>query len=222
MSRSEAAGRDVRILRTLIRSFFADYLQIVEPEAAGGLRLDQVAFRRMVPPDGRGLLAEVASRAEGESVIVLVRIEPEMLAPGEISLRIGQSVRALRLPYAKPLLASAVYLQGGRPGLRLESGVVAQACGIDMARLYFTTFGLAGTRAEHYLERPEPLAWALAARMRPTRRTPNEHARACLDRIAGAALDEKSRILLRRSVKAVLSETLSPRGARRPGRWRRS
>jgi hypothetical protein len=215
MSGTEAAGRDVRILRTLIRSFFADYLQIVEPEAVGGLRLDQVAFRRMIPPDGRGLLAEVASRAEGEGVTVLVRIEPEMLMPGEISLRLGQSLRALRLPYAQPLLASAVYLQGGRPGLRLESGIVATACGIDMARLYFTTFGLAGTRAEHYLERPEPLAWALAARMQPTRRTPDEHARACLERIAGAALDEHRRTLLRRSVKAFLG-ALSPRGAPHP------
>lgn len=202
MSRPETPSRDARILRTLIRSFFADYLRIVEPEAVDGLRLDQVAFRRKLPPDGSGLLAEVASRTEGESVTVLVRIEPEGLTSGETSSRIGQSLRSLRLRYVKPVLASAVYLQGGRPGLRLESGVVARACGIDMSRLYFTTFGLTESRAEHFLERPEPLAWALASRMRPTRRTPDEHRRACLERIAGAALDEKRRTLLRRSVPA--------------------
>lgn len=216
MSRPETSSRDVRILRTLIRSFFADYLRIVEPDAVHGLRLDQIAFRRKLPPDGSGLLAEVASRTEGESVTVLVRIEPEMLVPGEISLRISRSLRDLRLHYAKPVLASAVYLQGGRPGLRLESGVVARAGRIETARLYFTTFGLTESRAEHFLERPEPLAWALAAWMRPTKRTPDEHRRACLERIAGAALDEKRRTLLRRSVKASLGEALSPRCAPRP------
>ncbi len=200
MNEPETPSRDVRILRTLIRSFFADYLQIVEPDAVGGLCLDQVAFRRKLPPDGSGLLAEVTSRTEEESVIVLVRIEPEMLVPGEISFRISRSLRALRLHYVKPVLASAVYLQGGRPGLHLESGVVARACGIETARLYFTTFGLTESRAEHFLERPEPLAWAFAAWMRPTRRTPEEHRHACLERIAGAALNEKRRTLLRRSV----------------------
>jgi hypothetical protein len=200
MSWEETARRDVRILRTLIQSFFADYLQIVEPDAVKGLRLDQVAFRRKIPPDGNGLFAEVASRTEGENVTVLVRIEPEGFTPGETSLRIGQSLRDLRLSYTKPVLASAVYLQGGRPGLRLESGVVARACGIEMARLYFTTFALSESRAEYFLERPEPLAWAFAARMRPTQRTPEEHRRACLERIAGAALDEKRRTVLRRSV----------------------
>lgn len=221
MSLQRHRAATFRILRSLIRSFFADYLRIVEPEAAGRLRLDQVAFRRMRPPDGHGLLAEVASRTEGESVTALVLLAPEMLVPGEISQRIRQSLRALRLPYAQPLLASAVCLQGGRPGLRLESGIVARACGIDLARLYFTTFGLDGSCAEHYLKRPEPLAWALAARMQPTQRTPDEHARACLERIAGADLDEPRRILLRRSVKAFLAGALSPRGAPRPGRWRR-
>ena len=194
------ASRDVRRLRALIQGFFADYLRIVEPEAAAGLRLDQVTFRRKVPLDGRGLCAEVAGRTEGESVAVLVRIEPEWLTTDEASLRIGQSLRALRLCFARPVLASTVYLQGGRPGLHLESGVVSRACGVEMARLYFTTFGLIGARAEHFLGRPEPLAWALAAWMHPVRRTPDEHRRACLERIARADLDETRRTLLRRSI----------------------
>jgi hypothetical protein len=75
---------------------------------------------------------------------------------------------------------------------------------------------LTESRAEHFLERPEPLAWAFAAWMRPTKRTPDEHARACLERIAGAALDEERRTLLRRSVKASLGEALTPRCAPRP------
>jgi hypothetical protein len=196
MSRPGGLSLEVRRLRGLIRSFFADYLRIVESEAAAGLRLDDIALRRK-PVDGVAVVAETAGR-QGEKVTVLVRIEPEGLTPAETSLRVGESVRGLRLPYGAPVLASMVYLQGGRPGVRLESGVIARAARIELARIYYTTFGLSGSRAEHFLERPEPLAWALAARMQPMKRTPGEHRRACLDRIAAAALDEKRRALLRR------------------------
>jgi hypothetical protein len=198
MRRPEGPSLEVRRLRDLIRSFFADYLRIVESDAAAELRLDDVVLRHK-PVAGAAVVAETASR-RGEKVTVLVRIEPEGLSPAETSLRLGESVRGLRLPYGEPVLASIVYLQGGRPGVRVESAVIAQAAGIDLARIYYTTLGLAGTRAEHFLERPEPLAWALAARMQPVRRTPAEHRRACLDRIAAAALDEKRRALLRRCV----------------------
>ena len=198
MCRPGGQSPEVRRLRDLIRSFFADYLRIVESDAAAGLCLDDIALRRK-PVDDIAVVAETVSR-QGEKVTVLVRIEPEGLSPAETSLRLGASLRGLRLPYGEPLLASIVYLQGGRPGVRLESAVIAQAAGVDLARIYYTTFGLAGSRAEHYLERPEPLAWALAARMQPMRRTPAEHRRACLDLIATAALDEKRRALLRRWV----------------------
>jgi hypothetical protein len=203
MRQPERPSLEVRRLRGLIRSFFADYLRIVERDVAAELRLDDITLRRK-PVDGVAIVAETASR-QGEKVTVLVRIEPEGLTPAETSLRLVESVRGLRLPYGDPVLASTVYLQGGRPGVRLESGVIARAAGIELALVYYTTFGLAASRAEHYLERPEPLAWALAARMQPTQRTLDEHRRACLDRIAAAALDEKRRALLRRYARTRVS-----------------
>jgi hypothetical protein len=191
----------VRRLRRLIASFIPDYLRIVERDATTGLRLGDVVLRRK-PVDGATVVAEVASRT-GEKVTILVRIEPEAPSPRESSVRIIRSLRDLRLAYGEPVLASTVFLHGGRPGIHLESGVLAQAAGIETSLIYFTTFGLAGARSEHYLERPEPLAWALAARMLPLDRTPAEQRRACLERIATADLDERRRALLRRSVKAV-------------------
>jgi hypothetical protein len=198
MSRPERLSLEVRRLRDLIRSFFADYLQIVESDAAAELRLHDIALRRKAV-DGVTVVAETASR-RGEEVTVLVRIEPEGLTPAETSLRLGESVRSLRLPYGAPVLASMVYLQGGRPGINLGSGVIARAAGIELVRIYYTTFALSRSRAEYFLARPEPLAWALAAWMEPRKRTLDEHCRACLERIAAAALDEKRRALLRRCV----------------------
>lgn len=198
MSRPGGLSREAQRLRNLIRSFVADYLRIVESDAAAELRLEDMVLRRK-PVAGSAVVAETSSR-QGEKVTVLVRIEPEGFTPAETSLQIGESVRSLRLPYGAPILASMVYLRGNRPGVLLESGVIARAAGLDLARIYYTTFGLSESRAEHFLERPEPLAWALAARMQPTKRTLDEHRRACLDRIAAATLDEKRRALLRRWV----------------------
>lgn len=190
------------ILRHLIRSFFADYLSLLEPEIFGGKPCQGIRFSRK-PLGGTGVAAKVEGR-KGEMVTVLVRIEPEVLPERELSARVRQSLRHLRVLHGEPVLASVVYLQGGRSGLRLESIVPATAFGLEVGRFYVTTFGLTESWAESYLKRPEPLAWALAAGMRSTHRTEEELRRACLDRIAAEALEEERRVLLRRAVRAFL------------------
>ena len=67
---------------------------------------------------------------------------------------------------------------------------------MEVVRIFYTAFGLAEARADYYLERPEPLAWALAALMKPVRRSRAEHKLACLRRIAGAGLSDRERSLL--------------------------
>jgi hypothetical protein len=57
--------------------------------------------------------------------------------------------------------------------------------GSDFPELRYISFGLAGCRAEEYLARPEPLAWALAALMDPGSWSRAELKIACLRRIAG-------------------------------------
>lgn len=189
------------LLRNLIRTFFADYLRLVEPDSARQMRLEQITFPRL--EDETGLVAEIPSH-HGETVTVLVKIELEALPPPETGQRLRRYLLGLELRYGQPLLLSLVYLQGGRPGIHLESGVISEACGIELVRIYYTTLSLAEARAEHFLERPEPLAWALATLMRPAKRTPEEHRCACLERIAAAPLDEERRRLLRQGAEALL------------------
>jgi hypothetical protein len=203
------------LLRDLIQTFFADYLLLVEPDSAAQMWLEQITFPRpekLWDDDIRegDVVAEVPSH-HGETVTVLVKIEPEALPPPEAGRRLRRSLLALGLSYGQPILLSLVYLQGGRPGIHLESGVLSEACGIELVRIYYTTFALAETRAEHFLERPEPLAWALAALMRPMKRTPEEHRCACLERIAAAPLDEERRRLLRQGAEALLARELGDR-----------
>jgi hypothetical protein len=68
----------------------------------------------------------------------------------------------------------------------------------------FRTFSVSGCRAEEYLERPEPLAWALAALMRPGRWSRAGHRMACFRRIAAADLPELKKFLLVNCVETYL------------------
>lgn len=191
------------LLRDLIQTFFADYLWLVEPDSAVRMSLDRITFPKQDGFRETGVIAEVPSH-HGELVTVLVLIEPEMPAPPEIARRLCLSLLGLELRYGQPILLSILYLQGGRPGIQVESGVISEACGIDLVRIYYTSFALGESRAEYYLERPEPLAWVFAALMNPEKRTPEEHRRACLERIASAPLDEEHRLLLLRGAEAFL------------------
>lgn len=207
------------LLRELIQTFFADYVRLVEPDSACQMWLERITFPRSGAPSepagedlhDLGVVAEIPSR-RGEIVTVISQIESEVLPPPELARRLGRSLMALELCYGKPVLLSVVYLQGGRSGIRLESGVIAEACGIELARVYYTLFGLSQSNAEHYLERPEPLAWAFAALMRPAKRTPEEHRRACLEQIAAASLESRHKDLLLRAVETFLPATEAARG----------
>ena len=178
--------------RDLIRTFFADYLHLVEPDAARKMRLDRITFPQS--DFEHGVVAEILP-GKGEPVIVVVRIESGRESPRPLA----EDLRRLDLRYGQPVLVSVLRLTGGRPGAHLESEPIGELFGIELARIFYTVFGLDGARAEYYLERPEPLAWALSAWMRPFRRDPEEHRRACLERIEGSALPEMQRELLRRA-----------------------
>jgi hypothetical protein len=188
--------------RELFQTFLGDYLRLVEPDLAVHLLAEQARFPILELPDwtdeersALGTVAEVPSRL-GETIAVLVQAEPEPHNPADTARQLGRYLLTLERRLARPVLLSVVYLRGGRPGVNLETGAACRVFGMEVLRLFYTSFGLAESRAEYYLERPEPLAWALAALMRPVRRSRAEHKQACLRRIAGAGLPERQRALL--------------------------
>lgn len=196
----------------LMREFFADYVRIVEPDTAEHLRLDEATFPSLGDVltaaeseaevhTGLGTtVAFVPTRRSGQSVSVVIRVEPEPVGPAATARRLGQLVVDLELRYSQPILLSMVYLRGARPGINLESATVAKVHDLEVLRCFYTTFGLSDTRAEYYLDRPEPLAWALSALMRPTRRSRAEHKLACLKRMAAAGIPEPRKLLLVRCI----------------------
>lgn len=188
--------------RELFQTFLGDYLKIVEPDTAVHLLPDQARFPVLDVPGWtdreRGALGVVADvpAEDGEAVTILIQVEPEALGPEETSERLGRYFVGLETRYTQPVLLSVVYLQGARPGINLESASLSKVFGMEVLRIFYTAFGLAECRADSWLERPEPLAWALSALMRPVRRTRAEHKLACLRRIEGSGLPAGRRALL--------------------------
>jgi hypothetical protein len=199
------------LFREILLPFLADYLRIVEPDSAEHLWLDRISLPNLDSVPGWtdaekqtfGIVAEVPSRW-GEQVTIVIQVEPEALTPAELSRRLGRYFMDLEIHYCRPVLLSVLYLHGGRPGINLETGPVSRLMDMDLLRIYFTTFGLEGARAEYYLERPEPLAWALSATMQPIRHSRARHRKLCLERLAAADLAAEHRTALVRFVDAFL------------------
>jgi len=201
------------LFREVLQTFLADYLRLIEPDSAAHLRLDRIAFPGAPAlPDWSaperqevGVLGEAPSRW-GETVTIMVQVEPEALTPAELSRRIGLYFSDREIHYCQPVLLSVLYLRGGRPGVNLETAPVCRILDTDILRIYFSAFGVAGSRAEYYLERPEPIAWALSALMEPIRLSRTRHRELCLQRIAASGLARERRALLTRFVEAFLQE----------------
>jgi len=195
----------------LIRAFFPDFLRLVEDEADRFLDFETVSFpleERGLSPEARselGLAAEIHDLA-GEKITILVQVVPEALLEAEIARWVRRLAQILFLRLGDPFLVIFVMLGKGLPGLNVDSAVVARVFQLVAARIHYTTFSLGGSRAEYYLERPEPLACALASSML-SRVGRAEHKWACVERIQKASLAEEHRELLLGFIEACLCLT---------------
>jgi Domain of unknown function (DUF4351) len=88
-----------------------------------------------------------------------------------------------------------VNLTGGPAGVT-EVEWIDEVLGRKVARFRYFNFGLSGSLAEEYLERPQPLAWGLSALMRSEKWDRVEQKVRCLRAIATAGLSEKQEVQL--------------------------
>ena len=196
------------LFKGLLRSFFADLLNLTVPDLAARLDLAHPVLldKEFFTPGGRrrelDLLAEVAFLGGGGPPL-LVHVEVEARARLDMGRRLWRYRRQIQAVHDRHVLSIVVYLERGRAEVQVEA-LDEHLLGPDLADFRYVAFGLAGCDPEEYLLRPEPLAWGLAALMR--RGTLDQPALklACMKRIAAAKLEEGRRVLLVNCVETYL------------------
>jgi hypothetical protein len=200
-----------QLFKGLLDRFFGDFVRIVLPGEAPQLALARVKFHRDeyftdVDAGKRRLLDVVAEvgTAESRPRSVLVHVEIEARGRGRsMDHRMWRYAMVLRLRHRKPVLPVVLYVRGGPAGA--EDVPVADRLGKrHLASFTYAAFGLSKCEAAAYLNRPEPLAPALAALMRRGEHSPAEHKFRCLQRIARLEIDAAARHLLVNCVESYL------------------
>lgn len=193
LKRRNPLPRKTQSFEDMLRACFPDFLELIEPGLVERLELELVTFPNPESLTGwteeelgdLGFLAEVMTR-RGLWLTLVVQVELGTEDRKAVEERLLGSYLRLSLDGRQPARMLVVRLRGGKPGVHLE-WIVDELGGEEPLRVPYLSFGLAECRAEDYLAKPQPLAWALATLMRPSERSLAEHRDFCLRRIAGCA-----------------------------------
>jgi hypothetical protein len=175
----------------LLKVFFAEFLGLLAPDLVSRLRvggatfLDKEAFTDWPVGERRemDLLVEVPAPDEEKPLLIHIEIETEYRSG--IDRRLWLYYMQLRLRHGLPVLPILVSLRGGPAGLR-RAGLREGFAGKVTASFRYRVLGLSGCQAKEWLARPEPVAWAFAALMRPGAWSRAELKLECLRRIAAS------------------------------------
>jgi len=198
-----------KLFKTAFELFLRNLVELIRPELAAQLDLDHA---RILPPrlfsDFRkkghlepDLVAEVRTLEDDGEQLVVVHVDVENQFRESMDGRMMDYGLHLVLKTEKPVVSIAVFLKGGpRGGIEVRE-VVKKAGGWVSVRFYYPAFGLSRCQAEDYVDRPQPLAAALAALMRSRSWDRVERKLRCLRAISRAeGLDVSRRYVLARIV----------------------
>src|SRR5947209_6264 len=154
-----------KIFKQLLRIFLADFLRLVLQEP-GRLDLSSAEFldKELFAggPHGRRREMDLLVRIRTvDGSPLLIHVEIEARASRGMDERLWRYRSQIQARYEATVLSIVINLKRGRPGVHLEAR--ESPLGPDFPEPRYIAFGLAGFSAAEYLDRPEPLAWALAA-----------------------------------------------------------
>jgi hypothetical protein len=182
------ANQHDKIFKQLLHAFLDDFLRLVVPETYDRLDLSSPEFldKELFEGGPRGKRRELDLLVRVRTVSgrpLMVHVEIEARAKRGMGERLWRYCNQIQARYEIRVLTLVINVKRGRPGVCLKA--LENDLGPDFPEFRYVSFGLAGCRAEEYLARPEPLAWAFAALMDPGSLSRAELNMACLRRIAG-------------------------------------
>ncbi len=195
-----------QIFKTAFSLFLQDLIELVDPALAAALDLraprfiEKEAFTDF--PGGEraeaDLVAEATTR-DGEPRLVLTHGEVEGKFRRTIDRRTWRYFMHLELKYDVPVISVVVFLTGGPPGV--ERRVVVETVGaLEISRFTYLAFGLSRSLAEAWVDRPQPLAGALAALMSSEVWDNVERKLHCLRAVCRGEVDDARRFVLKNIV----------------------
>jgi hypothetical protein len=160
-----------QLLKDLLRTFFAEFLQRFFPESAAHLELGRITFleQEAAIDLGQGrrrtldLVAEVGTR-EGPPELVLVHVELQARPEPDFPERMFEYYALLRRRHRIPVLPIAVYVTGGR-GTRRWERYREEVFGDVIVNFHFRRLRLRAFKAIEVVGEGDPLTCALAALM---------------------------------------------------------
>jgi len=181
------ANQHDKIFKLLLHAYLDDFLRLVVPETLDRLDLSSPEFldKELFAGGPRGRRRELDLLVRVRTVNgrpLLIHVEVEARASPGMEERLWRYHNQIQACYEIRVLTIVTNVKRGRPGVCLKSW--ENDLGPSFPELRYVSFGLAGCRAAEYLARPEPLAWALAALMKPGALSRAELKMACLRRIA--------------------------------------
>ncbi len=209
----EPIGHD-QLFQALLESFFAEFLELVVPHFSRRLRLDRVDFLRekgfTSRPEGRLLIRDLLARLRTrepppKQVDFHVEVERKFRHSMAPRMRRYHHQRSAHRP-RQTLVSIVLFLTGGPAGVVRQS-LEEKLWGEEIDRFWYYSFGLEKCLAEEWVDRPQPLAAALAALMRSRKWSRAEQKLRCLQAIARADVDEERRFLLVNLVETYLHLT---------------
>ncbi len=191
------------ILKTVFHHFFGDLLELVKPEFAARVDLNHIEFLEQETfsdfPKGTHRRSDLVAKLQsndGEERLVLVQAEVEADFRSSMDERCFYYYLYLRGKYRLPVLVLVVFLRGGEKQEKLAvRKFVDFAEGVEVCRFRYPALYLARKRTEDFVDRPQPLAPALASMMKSDW-DPVEKKLRCLHAIRHADIDDARRFLL--------------------------
>ncbi len=167
----EAVSKD-KLFKTALRSFFKDFVELVDANLAATLDLEHpeflapevfVDFKKQghAIPD---LVARVENREGGKEQLVLFHTDVEARFGEAMDKRVRFYAMHLELAFKLPVVSAVLFLKGGPNGVKLRC-FERRIGGHLLGSFSYFAFGLSKGLAEEYVDLPQALAPALASLM---------------------------------------------------------
>ena len=194
-------GHD-QLFKDVLEEFLPDLLSILAPKVRARMSEAPITFLKgesfSDQPKGERRTVDLLARIQATDAspqLVLVHVEIEGEARNLPAARMHRYYKQLTLKHSEPILPLALYLTGGTGGILLKEHVES-VWDLKVCHFQYLALGLEKGDAEAFLERPEPLAWALTVLMKPTKLKRWQVKLQALRRIAHARVNQLQQFLL--------------------------